>query len=154
IGSGSIRVKQFGPVVTLSDLVSCFPYDDSIQRFSITGAQLKRIFSHFMRSENRDGEGECYQVNQGVEAVYLDKERKLLSLKIEGKIVEDRLNYTLGIQGYHFNNSAQYLNITNEELLTSGKTKVLTTSAQEVLKEFLRNNQNIGRKIEQRLVYV
>lgn len=154
IGSGSIRIKEFGPVVTLSELISCFPYDDSVQRFSVTGSQLKRIFSHFMRPENRDGEGECYQVNQGVEAVYQNKERKLLSLKVQGKLVEDHLNYTLGIQGYHFHNSAQYLNITNEELLASGKTKVITTSAQEVLKEFLRNNQNISRKIEQRLVYI
>jgi 5'-nucleotidase len=37
--------------------------------------------------------------------------------------------------------------------LALGKNKVVTTSAQEVLEEFLRNNQNIDRKIEDRLVY-
>jgi 5'-nucleotidase len=154
IGSGSIRVKELGPVVTLGDLIACFPYDDLIRRFTVTGAQLKRIFSHIMRWENRNSEGECYQVNQGIEAVYQDKERKLLSLKVKGKLVSNNEYYTIAIQGYHFNNSAEYLNITNEELFASGKSKVLTTSAQEVLKEFLRNNQNISREIEGRFLYI
>jgi 5'-nucleotidase len=63
VGSGSIRVKELGPAVTLKDLLSCFPYDDSLTRYKIPGHQLRDIFSHIMRSENRDGEGECYQVN-------------------------------------------------------------------------------------------
>lgn len=47
-----------------------------------------------------------------------------------------------------------HLNITQEELLASGKSKVVTTSAQQVLEEFLRNNQNVSRKVEGRLVYL
>ena len=46
VGSGSIRVKELGPLVTLSDFLACFPYDDSLQRFAITGEQLLNIFSH------------------------------------------------------------------------------------------------------------
>src|SRR3989339_2287449 len=29
VGSGSIRVKELGPLVTLKDFISCFPYDDT-----------------------------------------------------------------------------------------------------------------------------
>ena len=153
VGSGSIRVKAMGPVVTLKDLLACFPYDDSLSRYTVSGEALKRIFSHIMRIENRNGEGECYQVNAKVGAIYNDKEKKLISLSVKNEEVKDKEAYTICIQGYHFNKAKDFLNITQEELLASGNNKVVTTSAQEVLEEFLRNNQNITRKIEGRLVY-
>ena len=62
-------------------------------------------------------------------------------------------NYTLCLQGYHVNNSETYLGIRNEELTESGRTKVVSTSAQETLEEYLRTHQNITRKIESRLTY-
>jgi 5'-nucleotidase/UDP-sugar diphosphatase len=153
LGSGSVRVKEFGPLVTLKDLITCFPYDDSLTRYSITGAQLKKIFEYILRIENRNGEGECYQVNSKIKAVYSDKNRQLESLLINGKEVALDQFYTLCLQGFHFNNSKSYLNISNEELLQSGKSKVVTTLAREVLEEFLRNNQNIFRNVEGRLVF-
>ena len=153
LGSGSIRVKELGPMVALSDLVSCFPYDDTLTRYAISGAKLKRIFEHLMRPENRNSEGECYQVNGKVRATYSDSRRQLESLTIDGKPVSDGQPYTICLQGYHFSNSAAYLGVTNEELLESGGSKVVSTSAQEVLEEYLRNNQNVSRKVEGRLVY-
>jgi 5'-nucleotidase len=60
IGSGSIRQKQIGPVGTLRDLRQTFPYDDVRRRFTVTGKQVQRIFSHIMHAENRNSEGECY----------------------------------------------------------------------------------------------
>jgi len=153
IGSGSIRVKEMGPVVTLKDFRACFPYDDFLNRYTITGKRLKQIFSHIMRLDNRDGEGECYQVNGALRAVYDDKASGLESISVNGEPAGDNRLYTVAIQGYHFNNSQDYLGITNEEFLESGKHKVITTSAQEVLEEFLRNNQNISSEIEGRLVY-
>jgi len=154
VGSGSIRVKEMGPLVTLKDLMTCFPYDDVLSRYEINGRQLKKIFNHIMRTENRNSEGECYQVNHGVEAVYNDKEHCLESLKIDGKKVDNKKKYTICMQRYHFKSSNDYLNITKEELLQSGKSKVVTTSARQVLEEFLRNNQNIDRLIEGRLKYI
>lgn len=153
VGAGSIRAKEFGPMVRLKDLNECFPYDDSLNRFKITGKDLKSMFAHFMRIENRDGEGECYQINGKVKAEYSDKNKKLLSLKIDGKDVTDEGMYTVCLQGYHYNNSKAYLNITKEELEKLAGVKVVTTSAQEVLEEYLRNNQNIAKKLEGRLVY-
>jgi 5'-nucleotidase len=49
--------------------------------------------------------------------------------------------------------SKPYLDVTREELEAAGSGKVVTTSAQEVLEEWLRANQNIGRAVEGRLVY-
>jgi 5'-nucleotidase / UDP-sugar diphosphatase len=154
LGSGSIRVKQMGPMVALKDLLSCFPYDDTLTRFNISGSKIWEIFNHIMRPENRDGEGECYQVNQGVKAVYSDKDKKLVSLEINSRPVKKTEFYTICLQGYHFNQSKPYLNISNQELLESGETKVITTSAQEVLEEYLRNHQNIQSQLEGRLVFI
>ena len=153
VGSGSIRVKELGPIVTLKDFLACFPYDDSLTRFEVTGSTLLTIFNHIMRLENRSGEGECYQINSKVKAIYSDKKKKLLSLKINGKEVENTKFYKICMQNFHFNNSLSYLNVSNKELLKSKKQKVVTTSAQQVLDEWFKNHQNETRKIEGRITY-
>ncbi len=153
LGSGSVRSKKMGPVVTLMDFRACFPYDDSIIRYTISGTQLRKIFSHIMRSENRNSEGECYQVNHAVRAVYDDSSKTLLSLTLHGSEVMDDQQVTVALQGYHATNSATYLNINPEALVASGPHKVITTSAQQVLEEYLKNHQNMKCDIEGRLVY-
>lgn len=154
VGSGSIRVRELGPSVTLKDFLACFPYDDSLHRFETKGTDLKKIFSHIMRPENRTGEGECYQVNSGVKAVYSDKEKVLKELNINGKPVGEEDVYTVCMQGFHYNNCQQYLGITGDALLGRGKHKVVTTSARDVLEEYFRSHQNIKSHIERRLVFI
>jgi 5'-nucleotidase/UDP-sugar diphosphatase len=153
LGAGSVRVKEMGPAVTLMDFISCFPYDDSITRFTITGAELKRAFNHWMRPENRDGEGECYQVNTAVRARYSNLDRHLVSLEVNGVPVEDVATYTVALQGYHAKNVKPYLDLDPEELTASGPSRLVSTSAQTVLKEWLAAHQNAQRKIEGRLLY-
>jgi 5'-nucleotidase / UDP-sugar diphosphatase len=153
LGSGSIRSQELGPAVTLKDYRACFPFEDYLSRFTITGGQLKQIFTHIMRPENRNSEGECYQVNGRIRAVYDSAARKLISLSFDGEPVVDERRYTIGLIGYHILNSATYLNVTREELLANGKSKVVATSVPEVLEEYLKNHHNIGRKVEGRLTY-
>ncbi|HOU76010.1 MAG TPA: 5'-nucleotidase C-terminal domain-containing protein, partial [Candidatus Dojkabacteria bacterium] len=153
VGSGSIRVKKMGPLVTLGNLKECFPYDDSITRFTVTGKQLKRIFAHIMRNENMDGEGECYQVNNGIEATFDKSVNKLISLKINNKSVKNDDIIKIALFEYHIINSEDYLNITEEELRENKNSKVITTSAQSVLEEYLRNHQNIEKPVGGRLIY-
>jgi 5'-nucleotidase/UDP-sugar diphosphatase len=153
LGAGSVRVKEMGPAVTLMDFMSCFPYDDSLTRFTLSGAALKQAFTHWMRPENRDGEGECYQVNSGVRARYSNAGRSLVSLDVNGAPVEDEASYTLILQGYHAKNVKPYLDLTVEELTAVAPSRVAATSAQTVLKEWLVAHQNVDRKIEGRLVY-
>ncbi len=98
-----------------------------------------------MRIENRDGEGECYQINHDVKAVYSDKEKRLISLTIKNQPILDDFFYKFSIQNFHFGNSKSYLNITQEELSASGKTKVVSTSIQQILEEFFRNNQKYNQ---------
>ncbi len=153
VGSGSIRSKSLGPTVTLGDLYAAFPYDDVLYRCTITGAQLKGIFAHIMRPENRNREGECYQVNREVQAVYNDAERRLELLTIGGIPVADEGQYTILLQGYHYTNSAPNLGLTTEELTALALPKVVSTSARDVLEEYLRTHRNIRSQVEGRLVY-
>ncbi len=152
VGSGAIRVPSLGPLVRLRDLMELCPYDDAVSRHEIRGASLRRLFAHVMRPENRNGEGECYQVNAGVRAVYDEVSRQLVSLSVDGRPVEDDRTYTLGLPEYHLRNSAQYLSVSNEELL-AGAHRVICTSSRQVIEEYLRDHQNANRKVEGRLVY-
>jgi 5'-nucleotidase len=154
LGSGSIRVEKIGPLITLKDFLACFPFDDVITTYTIKGKKVKRIFSHIMRIENRDGEGECYQVNSRVKAVYSDESKKMDSLLINENPIKDTELYSLCAQGYHIKNSERYLNISLNELTEDDNSRVVSTSAQEVLEEYLRNNQNLSRKVEGRLQYI
>jgi 5'-nucleotidase / UDP-sugar diphosphatase len=153
VGSGSIRSKELGPVVTLKDYRACFPYEDYLSRFTVTGKTLKTMFSRFMRPENRNGEGECYQVNGRIRAAYNDATRELRSLTFDGQAVAEDGLYTIGLIGYHIINSKPYLDVTQEELLAAGPSKVIATNSVDVMQEYLKTHQNIGRRVEGRLVY-
>lgn len=152
LASGSIRTKEFGPMVCLKDVTTCFPYNEPLSRYAVTGAQLRRMFIHIMRKENRNGEGECFQVNGKVRAIYDEDAKVLRSLNVNGNEVLDNEMFKICIQPYQAKNSKAFLDITSEEL-NSIKPKVVTTSAREVLEEWLRNNQNCGRETEGRLKY-
>jgi len=153
LGAGSVRIKEMGPAVSLMDFISCFPYDDSLTRFVVSGATLRKMFAHWMRLENRDGEGECYQVNGAVRAVYSDGASALRALSVNGHPVDDAVDYTVVLQGYHAKNAKPYLDVTGEELGAAGPSKVVASSAQTVLREWLLAHQNVCRKLEGRLVY-
>src|SRR4028118_27667 len=40
---GSLRSEELGPLVTLSDLKTVFPYDDTLYKFRVTGVHLVKI---------------------------------------------------------------------------------------------------------------
>lgn len=52
------------------------------EQFSSAFYILQKVFTYIMRSENRNSEGECYQVNTNVKAVYNDVTHELVSLQI------------------------------------------------------------------------
>jgi 5'-nucleotidase/UDP-sugar diphosphatase len=154
LGSGAIRSAELGPAVTLGALRACFPFDDSLKRFTIRGTQIKRIFAHIMRPENRTGEGECYQASTGIRAVYNDRTKTLESLSLNGEPVDEIRKYTIGLIGYHVDNSEKNLNITPAELSAGGPSKTVATSTTAVLEEYLQVHPNLSSHVEGRLVYL
>jgi 5'-nucleotidase len=154
LGSGSVRSQAMGPLVTLGDFTSCYPFTDTLSSYTVTGATLWRMFHHWMRPENRTGEGECYQVNAGVRAVYDERTRTLRGLWVNHQPVELDRRYSVGLQGYHAGNSEACLGVPMEELRQERRPRVVATCAQDMLLEYLREHQNLRAKIEGRLQYV
>jgi 5'-nucleotidase / UDP-sugar diphosphatase len=154
VASGAIRGKELGPPVTLSDLTTVVPYKDTLYKFRVTGVQLIQIFAHIMRPENRiEGKSQYFQVNQGVKAVYNDAEKRVESLSIKGQAVQEEQQYTICMDGYRYQNSADNLGITQAELTKLGDPKVIATNNLDVLEEYLSHHQNLNSYIEGRLVY-
>ncbi len=154
MGSGFIRQQELGPVVTLGDIIACFPFQEALIRITITGEQVLRAFSYIMRAENRNGEGECYQVNHGVVAVYNEAEKRLVSLSLNGEPVDEFRHYTVALPVYHYNNIARFLSLTPEEVIIIKPPRVVATSIPDVLEEYLRTHQNLTSRVEGRLVYL
>ena len=153
LGSGSVRVKELGPVVSMYDFLGSFPYDDSLHRFTVSGEILKRIFSTFMKNGNRKGEGECYQVNDRVRVVYDTKADVLVSLMVAGTEVDNGKEYSIAMQGFHVSSCDSFMNTSFEELTKIKPREVVTVSAQELLKEYLRAHQRLVPAIENRMIY-
>jgi len=151
VGSGSIRSKELGPVVTLGDIVACFPFKDTVQKFTVSGAALKRMFSKFMSNENRELQGECYQVSKGVKAIYNRTADKLVSLSLNGKEIVDDKQYSVCLQGYHYANLNKFLNMDESEI---SNYKLVATAQTDIIEEYLRAHQMLNSKVEGRLTYV
>ncbi|MHB0856588.1 MAG: bifunctional metallophosphatase/5'-nucleotidase [Anaerolineae bacterium] len=153
VGSGWIRSKELGPLVTLGSFQACFPYVESMTRYTITGAQFRRLMAHVMRAENRNGEGECYQVSRGVRAVYDEAGAALTSLSLHGQPVTDEQKITFSLPLYHARNAERFLDIHPQELAALAPPRVVATSARDVIEEYLREHQNLNSRVEGRLTY-
>lgn len=152
VGSGSIRGKELGPVVTLEDLKKVYPYDGSLYKIKVTGAQLTKVFTHFLRPENRKpGESQCYQISKGVRVVYNNTKKAIESFSINEQPVEADRSYVICVQDYHYQNSLKSLNLTPEEIANA---KVVTTSSQGVLEEYLSTHQLLDDQVEGRWTFV
>ena len=155
LGSGSIRNTHIGPLVLFSDLVECFPYDDSVTMVAVTGAQLRRMMLYMLRDEVWQGAHcEFYQLSEGLKVVYDRNKKELLELTFEGAPVQDDRCYTVGLQLFHFTNMEENLNVSLEEVSANRKPRVVTTSCREILDEYLSSHPHLDRKVEGRLTLI
>ena len=153
IGSGAIRMKELGPRVTQSDFNACFPFEEALERLVLSGSQLKHIFAHIMRPENRTGQGECFQVNRGVCAVYNEVGRQLESLTLNGQPIDDGRTCSVCLSIFHKRNPQRFLDLSAEEISQFGEPITVSTSIRDMLQEYFRSNQNLSRRVEGRLMY-
>ena len=58
----------------------------------------------------------------------------------------------MAVQKYHFTNLKAFLDITPQEAEENAKVRVLTTSARDVIEEYLSVNPHLSRSVEGRLV--
>jgi 5'-nucleotidase len=153
VGGGSIRRQKLGPVVTLGDLREALPFDGGFLRLTITGAQLRRIFSRFMCLENRLDHESVFHVNGKIRAVYDDTTGRLESLTVDKQPVQADRHYTIGAMEFHYNISDQAYGLSHKELTALGEPQVVCTSCLDVLEEYLGKHKHLARQVEGRLVF-
>ena len=153
MGSGAIRSYTLGPVVHYADLVECLPYDDAVYMLKVTGTQLERMLRHILREEAFQGEHtEFYQFSHGMRIVWSRSAQAFRELTLDGEELHAERLYSIAMQKYHYNNLKPFLDITLEEAEENGKNRVLSTSARDVVEEYMTVNQHLGRMVEGRLV--
>ena len=133
VGSGSIRKKTFGPIVTLQDLMEIFPFNGRIYAAKLYGRDLKHAICYICRDEMLEGHTEFYQVSSNVRINYNFAQKKLLQFTVNGEDVEDDRLYTVALQAYHFNNISSCLDIPEEAVPGYDHPKCIATSDFDIL---------------------
>ncbi len=154
LGSGSIRKPKLGPIVTLSNFMEIMPFGDPLIRFRLTGAQLRHAVKHMLREEAfLDGEhSEWYQLSRGFCCEYDRQTETILSLKMNGKEVQDQDLYTVIMERYHFINIGDFLDLKVEEIEKNGKPEEAATHTTNVLEEYLSRHEHLELDGEPRLI--
>ena len=137
LGSGSIRREKAGPVFTLRDLMETMPYDETLHRLKVSGRQFKQMYAHMLRDEALTGaHTEFYQYSRGISVVYDKTSKSFLRFDFDGVPIEDERLFTLGLQGYHYANFAEFLGLPLAQVEANSKAAILTTSTRDVLAEY------------------
>lgn len=154
LGSGSLRLKTFGPIITLQSLHEMFPYDDTLHLVEVTGAQLKRMIAFVCREEafTEGAHTEFYQYSKGVRFVWSRSAQRFTEFSLNGKEIGDAQMIKLGIQKYHYENFADFFNVPLEEIVGNRRPRVVGTSCRAIYEELFASAEALDAQVEGRLV--
>ena len=96
--------------------------------------------------------GEWYQVSKGFFCEYNRPTQSILSLKMNGKEIEDEDRITVVMEHYHFTNIGEFLTIQPEEIKENGRTLEVSTSVANLLEEYFISHDHLEIDGEPRLV--
>lgn len=152
LGSGSVRTTRMGPIVSFSDLVECFPYDDPAIMFKATGAQFKRMIKFMVRDEVWEGAHcEFYQVCGKLKIVYDRKTHEFEQFDFDGAPIQDDKLYSFALQQFHFDNFDEFFSVPFKEVEKNMKRRMIATSCRDIIEEYLTSHQNLNHEIDGRL---
>ena len=147
LGSGSIRKPELGPVVTIRDFMEVFPFKGPVMGFRLTGRQLRHIVTFMLRDEAFEDDGaercEWFQFSKGFFCEFDRKKHSIISLKMNGKEVEDRDVFTVAMQQYFFDSIGDFLDLPHEEIEKNGRPIEIATNAPNVLEEYFRDHESL-----------
>jgi len=153
LGSGSIRNPELGPIVLYNDLAECFPYDDALYMFRVSGKQFKEMIRFMLRDEVWEGSHcEFYQFSDGLKVVYNKQNRDFDEFSFESQPIDENRLYKIGMQNFHFKNIESFLNISMDDIKKHGRPRILSTSARDILDEYMSSHQHLDSNIYGRLI--
>ena len=151
-GSGSIRKKEFGPIVTFSEMLENTPFDDTLWMLKVTGAQFRRMVTFLMRDEAWDGHTEFYQFSKGVRIVWRKSTHTLEELSFRGEPVTDGMTLLIALQNYHYTSFDEFFGVKLSEVAGNMRPRVVATSVNNIIEEYFATHQNLDSKVEGRIV--
>lgn len=155
LGSGSLRLPELGPIVTLRDLTQMFPYEDEVFQIKISGKQFKMMMEYLFRPQALEHDhSEFYQFSKGIKVIVDKTEGKIKELSLDGEEIDDNRILRVGLQGYHFRNMDTIFNITEKEAAKIFPIKVLATNAMDVLVEALTQTELVTCPKEARWIMI
>jgi len=87
-----------------------------------------------------------------VRIVWKKSTHELLELKFHGEDITDEMRLKIGLQNYHYTNFDDFLGVPLEEVKLNRKPKVIATSVNNIIEEYLSTNMNLDAHIEGRIV--
>ena len=155
LGSGNIRTRQTGPLITYKDLTECYPYDNSLYMLWVTGGQLKRMMQFMLRDGVWKGEHcEFYQLSKRLKIVYDIPNSKMLEFKFDGEDIDENRLFKIGLEDYHLLNFTEFFNVPFSEVEAIRKPVMVCTSVRDALEEYLASSHHLDREIDGRLTLI
>ena len=153
LGSGSIRNTKLGPIVMYQDLMECLPYDDPIYLLEVTGEELMNMVRYMVRDEVWEGEHcEFYQFSRGVEIIYDRSTHEFEKFFFKDKPVEKDELYSISLAKFHYTNFDDFFHVSLEEIENRKKARIISTSTNDIIEEYLSQHQHLNSFVEGRLI--
>ena len=152
LGSGSVRTEAMGPIVMLSNLTECFPYDDAVYMLKLTGSQFKHMIRYMLRDEVWEGvHCEFYQLSAGMRVVYDRAAHEFREFSFHDVPLADDALLTVGMQNFHYLNMEDALDLSMAEAEKNGKPRDVSTSCRQVIEEYFSAHQHMDSHASDRL---
>ncbi len=155
VQSGSIRLKECGPILTASTLRQLYPFDDRYCLVSMTGRQIRDCFDYlFSIKPDRTVMNGEFQYSKGFRLVvdgtgYWETGGKVTSITLNGEALEDERIYKVGMTRNCMNNSVTYFGQT----FTPSQCKLLSLSTyNDLAKWFLAQTEPVARPPKGRFI--
>ena len=153
MGSGSIRLKQLGPIVQYQELKECLPFNAPVYMLEVTGKQFRHMISFMLRDEafNEDAHTEFYQVSKGMKIVYSRSKHELLEFSLNGKEITDDQIIRIALQDFHYKNFTEFFDVPFEEVIANKKPRMVITDDFSIFEELLSSMNNVDSHVEGRI---
>ena len=152
-GSGAIRTEQLGPIVMYQDLKECLPYDDPIYMLEVTGDEFMRMVKYMVRDEVWQGEHcEFYQFSKGVEIVYNRTTKEFEKFEYQKEPIDKEKLYSISLAKFHYTNFDEFFHVSLDTIEARKKARIVSTSTNDIIEEYLSENQHLNAHIEGRLI--
>ena len=140
--SGGVRLKKIGPIITLQDIMNCYPYNEPIYGFKVTGKQLRTMLNTIYNNGiGGDDAHEFTQLSEGIHAEFDTALNSFTALTYNGKDVMDDDIYSVAMRNFHYKNIKDFYGVSIEEISEIEKPRIIATSSTDVCYEFLESNE-------------